>query len=90
MSNSKDFTPVRTEGGNLSSHIVYSSCHGDTTVESIDVSGPHVELANSPYIISSKISADVAVMVLLHDGYSETQINDKVLQVIYDHCFTIF
>ena len=56
----------------MSSHIVYSSFHDDTAVESLTVTGPHTELELSPFIIESKLSVDVAVLAMLHDAYTET------------------
>ena len=78
-SNNKRFEAVRSEdeGSNPSSHIVYSRFHGDTSVESLTVTGPHDELELSPYIIESKISVDVALLTLLHDAYLESTDGSK-------------
>ena len=79
LSNNKRFEAVRSEdeGSNPSSHIVYSRFHGDTSVESLTVTGPHDELELSPYIIESKISVDVALLTLLHDAYLESTDGSK-------------
>ncbi|XP_067938049.1 DNA polymerase subunit gamma-2, mitochondrial-like isoform X2 [Watersipora subatra] len=85
LSNSKDFSCERIgdELASTASHIVYSCPHGNTTVESIDVSGPHTELELSPYVIEARISVDVAMLVLLHDAYKET--SDKHTQMLSFH-----
>ena len=82
LSNSKEFRSMRNEeSDSLSSSIIYSSVHGDTATETLQVSGPLTDLPKSPFVIESRVVTDIAMMVLLHDGFSETNLDGKDIQV---------
>ena len=82
LSNSKEFHSRRNEeSDSLSSSIIYSSVHGDTATETLQVSGPLTDLPKSPFVIESRVVTDIAMMVLLHDGFSETNLDGKDIQV---------